>query len=144
MRIASRRHLMALKVGSLLMLAVYVASSAEGVVEDAPVVRTTAGDIVGKRLRANGRDVDAYLGIPYGQPPVGERRFMKPLPAAPWSGVFRADTMNPGCVQTDFVVTEDVKIDASNTVEDCLRLNVWRPRGDCDGKSENATTTSSC
>lgn len=69
---------------------------------------------------------------------------MKPLPAAPWSGVFRADTMNPGCVQTDFVVTEDVKIDASNTVEDCLRLNVWRPRGDCDGKSENATTTSSC
>ncbi|KAL1423111.1 hypothetical protein MTO96_021491 [Rhipicephalus appendiculatus] len=130
---------MALKVGSLFMLAIFVASSAEAAADDVPVIRTTAGDVVGKRLRANGIDVDAYLGIPYGQPPVGERRFMKPLPATPWSGVFRADTMNPGCVQTDFVVTDDAKIDMSASVEDCLRLNVWRPRRDCDGSSDNAT-----
>ncbi|KAH9368413.1 hypothetical protein HPB48_012657 [Haemaphysalis longicornis] len=117
--------------------------------EDAPLVRTSTGELVGKRLHSAGREVYAYLGIPYGQPPVGDRRFLKPLPIAPWSGVFRADTMHPGCTQTDFVVTDDATIDMSNTVEDCLRLNVWVPRrvqndtsGGIDGNSSPSVDNS--
>ncbi|KAH7946117.1 hypothetical protein HPB49_020521 [Dermacentor silvarum] len=144
MRVEPRRRVMELKAASFSVLALFIVFSANAAAEDAPVIRTTTGNVVGQRLRAHARDVDAYLGIPYGQPPVGERRFLKPLPVSSWSGVFRADTMNPGCVQTDFVVTENAKIDMSNSVEDCLKLNLWVPRRDCDGSSDNGTVAPTC
>ena len=31
-----------------------------------------------------------YLGVPYGQPPIGDRRFLVALPANPWPDVFNA------------------------------------------------------
>ncbi|KAK8788058.1 hypothetical protein V5799_022167 [Amblyomma americanum] len=133
-----------MKLASVFVLTICFISSVSALEGDTPTVRTTTGDVVGKRLRANGRDVDAYLGIPYGQPPVGERRFLKPLPVSPWSGVFRAQTMHPGCTQTDFVVTDNAKMDMSSTLEDCLTLNLWVPRRDCGSGSENDTLGHSC
>ena len=29
-----------------------------------------------------------YLGVPYGQPPIGDKRFLAALPVNPWSDVF--------------------------------------------------------
>ncbi len=49
----------------------------------APVVRTTKGLVQGTVVD----NVPAYLGIPYGAPPVGPLRFMPPVPRAAWRGV---------------------------------------------------------
>lgn len=40
------------------------------------VIETKSGKLKGKRFTfEDGKNVDAFLGIPYGKPPVGERRF---------------------------------------------------------------------
>ncbi len=39
-------------------------------------VETAYGPVIGKRYRIAGdRDVDAFLGIPFAKPPIGELRF---------------------------------------------------------------------
>ncbi|QRV90072.1 carbohydrate esterase family 10 protein [Ceratobasidium sp. AG-Ba] len=63
-------------------------------------------------------DVDVFLGIPYAQPPVGNLRFRKPRPPIPGKTV-NATSFAPRCMQ--FVVS-------NTTSEDCLTLNIWRPR----------------
>lgn len=103
----------------------------------APLVMTHLGPVVGTRLIARGSIVDAYLGIPFAEPPVGEQRFLKPVAAAPWTGVFNATSQNKGCVQTDMPITPTVSFDMSETTEDCLYLNVWVPERACDNKAKD-------
>lgn len=59
---------------------------------------------------------DAYLGIPYTTPPVGERRFTPPDEGTCWTGVREATTYGAICPQP-----------GSKGDEDCLTLNVWTP-----------------
>ena len=66
--------------------------------------------------------VEAFKGLPFAAPPVGELRWRPPQPVAPWQGVrqavrFRHDCMRPAA---------DPAFEPS---EDCLYLNVWRPAG---------------
>ena len=77
------------------------------------VVRTRQGMLRGL---ASG-DVIEFRGVPYAAPPIGERRFEPPEGARTWSGVRRADRFAPTCVQ------------GATGEEDCLYLNVTRPRG---------------
>jgi carboxylesterase type B len=78
--------------------------------------------------------VDAFLGIPYGEAPVGERRFRKPLRKQPWSRsfVYDATHLSNSCYQMiiDFLNATGEKIWAPSTPmsEDCLYLNIWAPR----------------
>ncbi|WP_062517100.1 carboxylesterase/lipase family protein [Demequina gelatinilytica] len=58
----------------------------------APVVWTTSGAVSGRWREHRSPDGGAsraaiFLGIPYAEPPVGERRFLAPVPRAPWDGV---------------------------------------------------------
>jgi hypothetical protein len=65
--------------------------------------------------------VNAWLGIPFAQPPVGSLRFQRPQPLkSNWSGV-RNTTKWPN---TCFQITDDNNTQIS---EDCLYLNVWAP-----------------
>src|SRR5262245_27014092 len=48
-----------------------------------PTVATAGGKVSGTMVEG----VAAYLGLPYGAPPVGRLRFMPPRKPAPWSGV---------------------------------------------------------
>ncbi len=78
-----------------------------------PALETHQGCVLGV-----GEDgLEAFLGVPYALPPVGERRFAHPLPAPPRSDVWLATRPGLRCVQGD------------HGGEDCLYLNVVRPEG---------------
>jgi para-nitrobenzyl esterase len=69
-----------------------------------------------------------WLGLPYAEPPVGERRWRPPVAAAPWSGAREALAFGSPCVQlpSPFAGVEG----AAGAVvgsEDCLYLNVYAP-----------------
>src|SRR4051812_25100061 len=59
-------------------------------------VATDKGEIEGTAAHGVGR----FLGIPYAAPPVGDRRWQPPAPAAGWPGVRPADRPGAHCVQT--------------------------------------------
>lgn len=111
------------------------ASAASRVLDDAagtaPIVRIHDGLVAGRRESLSGRQVDTFLGIPYAQPPLGDLRFEKPLPAKPWNGTYEATTKPSPCMQIDFPFVLDTKIDNYYASEDCLYVNVWRPASSC-------------
>ena len=75
-------------------------------------VQITSGEITGTILESG---VQAFLGIPYAAPPVGDMRWQPPQPAIPWKGIRPADRHGPGCIQPmNFYQSED-----------CLFLNIW-------------------
>lgn len=99
---------------------------------DAPVVTTSQGRIVGTTLqfRPEGRpefhrDVDAYLGIPYAEPPVGPLR-LKPPVAKSWSGELKATELGNRCPQPVMFIGK-LTI-TGNFSEDCLVLDVFVPQ----------------
>ncbi len=95
-------------------------------VRDAPgawaggaVAQTRFGAVRG---RPDDADTWSWKGIPYAAPPIGELRWRAPRDPAPWAGVRDASRFGARAVQARPVVGG---IAGS---EDCLYLNVWRPR----------------
>jgi para-nitrobenzyl esterase len=81
------------------------------------VVATASGSLGGF---ADEHDTLAWLGVPFGAPPTGERRWRAPADPHPWEGVRPAQAFAPAPFQPG--------VDGSS--EDCLYLNVWRPASD--------------
>jgi carboxylesterase type B len=103
---------------------------------DRPIVATKKGLVKGITQRIfTGKFVDAFLGIPFAQPPVGKYRFRHPQPINPWHGELDASRMSNSCYQvndTFFGATfSGTSIWNANTPldEDCLHLNIWTPFG---------------
>jgi para-nitrobenzyl esterase len=91
----------------------------------APHTRVQQGALQGVRKG----DVDAFLGVPFAAPPVGERRWKAPAPAAAWTGVRNADHFSASCWQGVSPAgfgpwTHEYVVDGKVS-EDCLYLNVW-------------------
>lgn len=89
-------------------------------------VKVAGGTLAG---RSDGR-VSSFKGIPYAQPPVGERRWRPPLPCAPWTGEREAFEFGPSAYQSGPAGVDDlVSIGGAPGPfsEDCLTLNVWAP-----------------
>lgn len=93
----------------------------------APRAAIDAGIVEGLR---DGQ-INAFLGVPYAAPPVGESRWRPPQPLTPWAGVRRTarfgasawqlqDAKGFGPWTPEYVVQNDVS-------EDCLYLNIWSP-----------------
>ena len=67
-----------------------------------------------------------WLGIPYAEPPIGERRWRAPLPHCGWTGDRDATRAAPvACQPPSFGFNSDERYIGS---EDCLYLNIWAPK----------------
>lgn len=95
------------------------------------VVETTHGLVRGGVVETPNGAVRQFLGIPYGKPPVEERRFCAPEAAEPWGEVLDANAFGPDPIQAvDGPFTGLIPgADATSVSEDCLTLNVWVPDG---------------
>jgi para-nitrobenzyl esterase len=71
---------------------------------------------------------EAFLGIPFAAPPVGERRFKAPEPPASWSGVRSATEFGNAARQTGHPIPGFAASGPQD--EDCLYLNVYTPAAD--------------
>jgi carboxylesterase type B len=73
-----------------------------------------------------------FLGIPYAEAPVGERRWQAPQPAPPWTGNATAASMPPAPPQPAIGTQGGATLpglEVARTDEDCLYLNVWSSIG---------------
>ena len=85
-----------------------------------PVVATRFGAVQGQE------DADqtwVWKAIPFACPPVGGLRWRAPQDPAPWAGVRRMASFANECTQFSAVFAGSIQ-----GSEDCLYLNVWRPR----------------
>lgn len=82
---------------------------------------TSLGSLEGEHV--NG--VNIYRGVPYAQPPTGERRFAPPVAPEPWKGMRAAKQFSPRCMQHPLF--GDMNFRANGMSEDCLYLNIWTP-----------------
>lgn len=64
-----------------------------------------------------------WKAIPFARPPVGELRWRAPQDPLPWQGVRRSTRFAEKCTQYSEVIGGQI-----GGTEDCLYLNVWRPR----------------
>lgn len=87
-------------------------------------VATTYGQLEG--LQREGHQ--AFLGIPFAAPPVGDRRFKAPEPPASWSGVRAAREYGRAARQTSHPIPGFAASGPQD--EDCLYLNVYTPAPD--------------
>ncbi|XP_076452799.1 acetylcholinesterase-like [Babylonia areolata] len=97
-------------------------------VRSVPLIQAPWGALQGISLEGDGgRVTNAYLGIPYALPPVGDLRFEKPQPhPGPGEGqVFVADRISPACLQPLMLLGQ-----SRETSEDCLILDVYVPADD--------------
>ncbi|XP_039295607.1 acetylcholinesterase [Nilaparvata lugens] len=103
------------------------------------VVHTTKGRVRGVTLTAStGKQVDAWLGIPYAQKPIGPLRFRHPRPPDRWdhghdSHILNTTQLPNSCVQIIDTLFGDFPGSTMwnpNTPvsEDCLYMNVVVPR----------------
>ncbi|XP_076988784.1 carboxylesterase 3 [Tamandua tetradactyla] len=99
-----------------------------------PEVDTSLGRVRGWQVSVEGTDrrVNAFLGIPFAQAPLGPGRFSAPRPAPSWEGVRDASTVPAMCLQnvekminSRFVLNGKLKIFPVS--EDCLVLNIYTP-----------------
>lgn len=103
---------------------------------DRPVVATRKGLIRGITQKiVTGNYVDAFLGIPFAQPPIGRYRFRHPQPVNPWQGELDASRLSSSCYQVNDTFFganfKGTTVWNANTPldEDCLYLNIWTPFG---------------
>src|SRR5476649_1011004 len=84
-------------------------------------VKVDGGQIAG----TTDAGVRVFRGIPFAAPPVGDLRWKPPMPAVAWSGVKKADTFGPQCMQQGYPAGSPYATPPAPMGEDCLYLNVW-------------------
>lgn len=119
------------RVRSLVLMALVVGACSRGgretVAVDPSSARTLpAGPVVGA---AGQSGEQMWRGIPYAQPPTGERRWRAPQPLPPWQETRQA--LAPGSPCPQYASPLGGVPGKDGTVvgnEDCLYLNVYAPR----------------
>src|SRR5215467_8123224 len=96
----------------------------------APEAITRSGAVRG----AVEQGVAAFRGIPYAAPPIGNRRFVAPVPPTAWDGVLEASAFSPTPPPVDLSSQRFPGLDLSpisgeswRKGGDYLTVNVWTP-----------------
>ncbi|KAM3957249.1 juvenile hormone esterase-like [Aphomia sociella] len=98
-------------------------SSNSSIPDDGPLVKSPSGSFRGSWMETRrGRQFQAYRGIRYAEPPIGELRFQPPKPILHYDKEVDATKDGPACPQP---APEGYYID-----EDCLTINVYTPNSD--------------
>lgn len=99
------------------------------------IVETRYGKVQGSEQGS----ISVWKGIPFAQPPTGQRRFRAPQPPEPWTGVREATTFSPMAPQVPEVgasmvgaIGADRAVEQRPMSEDCLYLNIWSPGADLE------------
>ncbi len=102
----------------------FLVPAAVSATEAKPLAKIAQGKLVGARDGT----VDRFLNIPFAAAPVGGLRWRAPQAALEWTGVRDAATLGPACPQKirPALVAGGI---ADSQSEDCLQLNIWRPKG---------------
>lgn len=97
------------------------------------------------------KGVEAFRGIPFAEPPVGNLRFRPPVPYSLSLNGFKAKNYGPTCISFSPFGTFDFFGKIANKIpemfaspsmdflkvgvmsEDCLSINIWRPEGTKEG-----------
>ena len=86
-------------------------------------------------------EVEMFLGIPFAVPPINDLRWEKPVAWTPENKKeITAKKFRPGCIQNQRIVNwykrlildfdgDTETFDIPEFSEDCLYLNLWRPKG---------------
>ncbi|XP_031776709.1 venom carboxylesterase-6 isoform X1 [Nasonia vitripennis] len=92
---------------------------------DGPIVKTPLGWIKGYYdISSLRKKYEAFEGIPYAQPPIGNLRFEPPKKVLLWAGNWSATIASPSCMGFNIFGASNEKVVG---VEDCLYLNLYRP-----------------
>ncbi|CAH1724878.1 unnamed protein product [Aphis gossypii] len=91
------------------------------------ILNLNQGKIQGSIFKSrNGREFQAFQGIPYAKPPIGDLRLQDPEKANSWSDILDATKEKPMCIQKNLFMYKTY-----NTLlgaEDCLYMNVYTPK----------------
>ena len=93
-----------------------------------PRITTPIGTFQGFKSYLDGKEVNAFLGIPYAQPPIGPLRFKKPVAIKKYLGNYKAIHLLPQCPSWKDPRVNLPWISNSTQNEDCLYLNIWSPK----------------
>ncbi len=100
------------------------------------IVTTSNGKVEGVSRKAG--KVEAFLGIPYAAPPVGDRRWRAPEAPERWEGIRKCDHFPNYAMQARLSkellaympYSEEWFVGENDVIsEDCLYLNLWKPAG---------------
>ncbi|KAK0404447.1 hypothetical protein QR680_017458 [Steinernema hermaphroditum] len=106
---------------------------AQPILGDVLVTLHDGSPLIGENMPSpSGKLISQFLGIPFGEPPIGKLRFRKPRPKQPWRQPLNATIPPKSCVQsldTYFGDFEGATMWNTNvpSSEDCLYLNVYVP-----------------
>src|SRR5947209_13229576 len=91
------------------------------------IVETRYGKVQGSEQGS----ILVWKGIPFAQPPTGQRRFQAPQPPETWAGIRDATQFSPMAPQAlealGGMIGTDRAVEVRPMSEDCLYLNIWSP-----------------
>ena len=110
----------------------------QGSTDHQPTIFIKDTKLVGSLHQNN--EVEMFLGLPFATPPVGDLRWEKPVPWIPeLNKKITANEFKPACIQNQRIVNwykrlildfggDPETFDVPAFSEDCLYLNLWRPK----------------
>ncbi|MDA1206436.1 MAG: carboxylesterase family protein [Proteobacteria bacterium] len=90
------------------------------------IVKTAVGEFEGY-FSDQTKSIGIFKGIPYAEPPEGERRFRPPVPKAPLKARYLAQQPGSPCWQPQGKNAFVWSLGDFPRSEDCLYLNIWTP-----------------
>ncbi|KAM3960292.1 esterase FE4 [Aphomia sociella] len=93
------------------------------------IIDTESGKVNGIEVQSilKNEKYYSFMGIPYAEPPVGDLRFMPPLPHNGWSDILLAQKEKKPCPQNRLPIRGTVKYGYCGN-EDCLHLSIHTPK----------------